>query len=81
MLVVDDVLGVQVGLEAEGLVVVHAEFGQMLLGNAAGGQNLLHVLLGDHQGFRHFALLVQLDALAQLVVNGLHHVQTAIISQ
>ena len=73
-LVIDDVLRMQVRFKTEGLVVVHAELGQVLLGHAAGSQRLLHVRLGNHQGLRHLGLLVQLNALAQLVVDRLHHV-------
>ena len=73
-LAVDDVLGVQVCLKAEGLVIIHAELGQVLLRYAAGGQRLLHVCLGDHQRLRDLCLLVQLNALAQLVMDGLDHV-------
>ena len=80
-LVVNDVLGVQVRFKAEGLIVIHAELGQMLLRHPAGGQGFLYIGLGDHQRFRHLGLFVQLNALAQLVVDRLHHIQAALLPQ
>ena len=81
MLVVDDVLGMQVRFKAEGLVVIHAELGQMLLLHAAGGQDLLHILLGDHQRLRHLGFLVHLDPLTDLIMDGLNHIHAALLPQ
>ena len=71
----------QVRLETEGLVVVHAPFGQVLLGNTARGQRLLHICLRNQQRLRHLGFLVKLDAFAELIVDGLDHVQVAVLPQ
>ena len=81
MLVVNDVFGMQIRFKAKNLVVIHAELGQPILGNAALLENRLHILLGDHQRFRHLGLLVHGDPLADLVVDSLHHIQAAFLPQ
>ena len=79
--VIDDILGMQLGFETEGLIVFHAELGNMRLRYTAGGQHFLHFLLGNQQRLRNLALLVQLDSLADLVMDRLHHIQAALFSQ
>ena len=81
LLAVDDILGMQVSFKAENFVVIHAEFRHIGIGNTAGRQNFLHILLADHEGFSHLGFLVHLDALADLLMDSLNHIQIAFIPQ
>ena len=67
--------------KTKGFVIIHAEFGEMGIGNAAAGQYLLHIVLADEQRLGDLALLVQLNALRQLFMHGLHHIHAALLCQ
>ena len=69
--VVDDIFRMQVRLKTEGRIIVDAELGNMLFGNAAFLQHLLHIVLCDHQRISDLCFLVHLNALAQLIVDRL----------
>ena len=81
MLVVDDILGVQRCVKAESGIVVYTEFGHVLLGNPAVFQHALYILFPDEQRIGDLALLVELDTLAQLIMDGLYNIHAALLPQ
>ena len=71
----------QVSFKAENFVVIHAEFRHIGIGNTAGRQHFLHILLADHEGFSHLGFLVHLDALSDLLMDSLNHIQITFVTQ
>ena len=81
LLGVHQVPGAQVGVGAEGGVVLLVKGSHMGIGHAAGFEHTLHRPLGDDQRFGLPARLVLLDHTAELLVDGLDHLIPAVLGQ
>ena len=68
-------------LKAKSLIEIHTEFRNTLLGNAAAGQHLFNILFGNQKCIRNLAFLVQNNTLSQFLMDGLHHIHAAFLSQ